>query len=45
MGEALTQISKGWLEGPFEIYTNGSVEGSEGDRFNAAFMFGVEQMN
>ena len=44
-GEALTQISKGWLEGPYEVAPNGAVTGFDRTKFNFAFRFGAERVN
>ena len=44
-GEALTQVSKGWLEGPREVSHNGAVACFDRTKFNFAFRFGGEQMN
>ena len=41
-GEALTQVSKGWLEGPREIPPNGTVAGFDQTKFNFAFRIGAE---
>ena len=42
-GEAISQVSKGWLEAPLPLEDNGNIRDSSGEKINIAFRIGVSQ--